>query len=161
MRDVTNALLNYREATRHVWNTYFLERVSSLRECGALDHFEQIDRHLFHGLVLEELGKTAKQFDAFRQEPIPFLRIRPKERESTPLVVGDASNGASRVWNDETPIVVSSFELEFIEFFEWDRYGNLSLPYLRGRIVDIASHRNLLGRECLVEVHRAKVLFAG
>ena len=162
MRDITDILLEYREAKRHLWNTYFLGRVHSLRDCGALDHYEQIDRHLFYALVLEELNMGSHEIKVFREEPLTFLKIVPRDGQGdVPLIVGETGEGRNRVWNDQTPLLASGFELEFIEFFEWDRYGDVSFPYLRGRIVALPKHTDLIGRECLVETHRANVMFTG
>src|SRR5437588_7297610 len=100
MRDITDILLEYREAKRHLWNTYFVGRVHSLRDCGALDHYEQIDRHLFYSLVLEELGKGSYEIKFFRNEPLPFVKVLPRDMQvEVPLILGESGDSASRIWN--------------------------------------------------------------
>jgi hypothetical protein len=161
MRDVTDLLMTYREAMRHLWNTYFVREMSSLLECGALDKFEEIDRLLFSALVLDQLAPLHPAVN-FRSEVWPFLRVVAQEdSDSLAMMLSDLITGPNRSWSDRTFIKLNpDTELAFIEFFDWDQYGFVSFPYIRLKILKFPSRPDLVGREALVDSSRCRVLFA-
>ena len=161
MREITDLLMEYREAKRHLWNAYFVGRVHSLRERGAIDHFEAIDRHLFSGIVLEDLGRGTHELQAFTTEPLSFLRVVPNGNDIELLVNQPRARGGS-VWaaNKEVAQVITEADLAFIEFFEWDRFSYASYPYYRARFTSFPKLPQLVGSECLIQTCDAKVYLA-
>jgi hypothetical protein len=159
VRDVTDTLLSYREAKRHLWNTHFVGRVSSLRECSLLDRFEDIDRLLFIAIVLDHLQRDF-QVNQFGQQPLSFLEIVPPEgAEMLPMMVSDPIVGPNRSWNPVTfQKVDAKTKLAFIGFFDWNEYGYVSFPYYRVQVAHFPAHPGYEGREALVEASRSRVI---
>lgn len=158
MLDVTDIVLSYREATRHLWNTYFMRAIGSPFENSNLDRYEEIDKLLFTSLVLEPIGKATSEF-AFRQDAHPSLHVLPCEgADALRLRISDSSVTRSRSWNE--PINVPGARgavFEFIECFDWDRYRWVSFPYYRVRISSFPSEKHLENLEALVEVQMVRV----
>lgn len=161
MRDITDILLEYLEAKRHLWNVYFRNRVTSIYECIPLDQYEEIDRLLFFSLVVPELQTSSGGTGIVWREPIPYLRVIPREGLDRLLVmIGEGSTSMSTKWSLPTELVVDPIlTLNFIEFFEWDRYEYVSFPYYRAR-VSKCSDPVLVGKDLLLEITNARVFFA-
>ncbi|MDD5194199.1 MAG: hypothetical protein PHQ96_00810 [Candidatus Omnitrophica bacterium] len=163
MRDVTNILLLYRKATRHLWNTYFVGNVKSLHECGPLCKYEEIDRLLFSALVLEKIGKTfpnEKKF-IFRQNPIPFFMVTPRgQNKSLTMLISDSSVESYTKWNEAKKFeAVAQAEFYFIEFFDWDRYNYVNYPYYRVHIKKFPKYPHLENSDALIKTINASVIF--
>lgn len=159
MRDVTDILLSYREAKRHLWNTHFVDKLTSLRECHLLDRFEEIDRLLFFSIVLGPLQRDF-EFDKINRQPIYFLEVIPLEESDTlPMMVSDPFDGANRSWNPETFYKIDAeTKIAFISFFDWNEYGYVSFPYYRVKIVNLPISPDFGGREALVDTSRSRIV---
>jgi hypothetical protein len=160
MQDVTNILLEYLEAKRHLWNVYFRGRTTSIYDCSPLDQYEEIDRLLFFSLVVSDLEISSFCNEIIWKEPIPWLRVVPRTGlDRIPVMFGEATTDSSIKWSLPTELVIdSALILCFVEFFEWDRYGYVSYPYYRARIFGYTDP-TLLGRELLIETINARVFF--
>ena len=160
MKDVTDALLKYREATRHLWNSHFRASVSSPSTHGNLDRYEEIDKLLFISLVLDSIGRSDYEFN-FRDDSYPFLHVLPNEgADALRLRLSDPLVGRGRSWNEPTNVAgASSAVLELIEFFEWDRYAWVSFPYYRVRVRSFPGQPHLENLEALVEVQTVRVCY--
>lgn len=161
MKDITNNIMQYREATRHIWNTYFIGKVKSIQECGLLDYYEEIDKNLFYAIVLEAIDRGSYKIDAFRSQPISILRVIIKEEiDKLSIIISHSKNQTYKKWNE--PIVLSSIEKAeflFIECFEWDRYSYASYPYYLVRIKKFPKYPHLVGEDALIETHHARVYY--
>ncbi|MEW6690279.1 MAG: hypothetical protein AB1452_14445 [Pseudomonadota bacterium] len=160
MRDITPALFKYREAKSHLWNTYFIDNVRSLVECGILDRYEEIDRLLFSALVLDPLGKSHFEAD-FGSAPIPFLKVAPLDgADQITMMISEPIVDLNRVWNKPATLTsLRDSEFTFIELFEWNRYGHVIYPYFKARIDKYPMRPDLVARDALVETWKARVLF--
>jgi hypothetical protein len=161
MNDVTDMILTYREATRHLWNTYFMRPNGAPPEFGNLDRYEEIDKLLFTSLVLEPVGKAEGEF-VFREDAHPFLHVLPRgESDSLRIRPSDPPISRSRSWNDAVNVSgARNAKLEFIECFDWDRYGWVSFPFFRVRIRSFPENSHLEGLEGLVEVQAVRIELA-
>lgn len=159
MRDVTDILLSYRETKRHLWNTHFVGKVDSLRECSLLDRFEEIDQMLFFAIVLDRLQRDFP-IDAFGQKCLPFLEVVPPEgSEMLPMMVSDPIVGVNRSWNPVTfQKIDAKAKLAFIGFFDWNEYGYVSFPYFRVQIAHLPGCPDYEGREALVDTSRSRII---
>jgi hypothetical protein len=155
MTMVTALILEYREAKRHLWASHFQPRVRSLRESGALDCFEEIDRLLFRAIVLESIGRGDQEPRAFGSDAIGCLRVVPRH-ERVPLMVEEDDRGR---WRERPDLGASlaAARLAFVELFEWDRYRWPSFPLVRARIEALAGHPQLVGRDCLIPTDDADI----
>jgi hypothetical protein len=80
MKDLTSLVEHYREAARHLWNTYYLERVQAAatfdHKWDIADQFKQVDQLILTGVIHDELGGHACAIDAHK-EIGQFLRVVP------------------------------------------------------------------------------------
>ena len=151
MRNITELVHEYLEAKRHIWNTYFRTKVTSLTECSPLDQYEEIDKLLFTALVIHQVSVAG--------QPETSLRVKAKEDlRILPLRISEPFKDNSRIWNKADYLKVekdSSFE--FIDFFDWMRYDFATFPYIRVKIDEHSKLPDLLGREALIENMNATI----
>lgn len=161
MRDVTNLFVEYLEAKRHLWNTYFVDKVRSIRESRVLDHYETIDRLLFSALILDTLDQPPLNSEhVFGIDPIPSFRVVPKKGiETMGVMFSEPIKGSNRKWNKLTQLSISGCEFVFIEFFEWDRYGHVTYPYFMARVTKCPAFPDNVSRDCLIETKDAEIHF--
>jgi hypothetical protein len=125
--DITEKMSDYRAALTFLWNAQFGRRVHSLYDCGPLDQFEQIDKLLFTGLVLDGQRSPAVTGDG-------DLGITVVVPENTECMPGAYIDGYFR-WLEPRPIpVIVRGNLEFDELFDFDRYGELTLEFSKCRV---------------------------
>lgn len=160
MEEVTNLILGYREATRHLWNSYFQNVGDSCPSTGNLGRFEEIDKLLFISLVLECLEETGHDFD-FRDSSFPFLLVSPQDGSTAlKLRLSEPLNGRGRSWNDPITIKPTGMAvLELIELFDWNRYTWVSFPYYRVKVKSLPGHSQFEGLEALVEIQSTRIFY--
>lgn len=161
MRDITNLMLEFKEAVRHSWNVYFAKSKSPMSP-EMQDAFEHVELGLFQAIVLTPMGAFDRA-DLYRRQPLPFILAKPqKERRELPLRVGVRDENGNTSW--ETPISVSvdsRSAFEFLDFFDWYPYGYIDLPYVRARVASLASEPSLEGAMVLIEQIHCRFCFAG
>lgn len=142
MENITEDMLRFKEAVRHLWNTYFL---ASGAPMSAARHgsFETIERELLRALVLapSEMPEAA---DNYRRGPLPILLQAQAGLIDLPVQFGSVDVNRNMTW--EVPCSVPAFEVSqyrFVEFFDWNPYGNIDLGYVKAQAAD--------GRIALVE----------
>ncbi len=162
MKDITIVLDRYREACRHLWNTYFYANDDMSSYSGQmLDQFEEIQELLFVTLVLEKVA-TASYADQFKKEALPFLRVVPTSEHGVPIMIERPSRDGNRYWDEPVNRVKpSDVTLHFIDYFDWNPYGHIDLKYYKVTIVAFLSHQDLVGREALIETTHARVILEG
>lgn len=159
MANVEKLLIEYRDVLRQLWNRHFSQRVDRIDECGALDDFEVIDRHLFSGLVLSNLGDAywRQSLQSFRRKPIPFITVRPRGRAPNEILV--AKPGQNRQWVKRPDITDwSKLIASFVEVFDFGMYKDqVDFAYYVGEIKEFAGHDDLKGWYCLLRIDDANV----
>jgi hypothetical protein len=142
MEIITEDMLRFKEAVRHVWNTYFLEAGSPM-SAELLESFEKIERELLRALVLLPSGMP-EAADNYRRGSMPILLQAKSGLFDLPVQFGSVDANRNMKW--ELPCAVPASALSqyrFIEFFEWNPYGHIDLSYVKARVDD--------GRFALVE----------
>jgi len=157
MTDVTPSFHEYRECIRFLWNNFLRVRVKSDTDFDALDRFSCLSATLFEELVLRPLGRSG--FRRQRDEDPYLCFVLASTIDDFPVMV--ARGGAARgYWDDPiTRLNSNGTIMKFIGFFDWDRFHYIDLQYYRARIVKCDEHGELVGRDALVEVQHAGVLF--
>lgn len=144
LKNITDSVLEYREATRHLWNTYFRGKIDDLTSCSVLDEYEIIDELLFDTLVvklnrLSTLGKNT----IFRIDPIESITIVPKWSNIELICKNILQSDGSYQFN--FPEIVDTktdkLDMRFIELFDWERYSYVSYQKLLVRIMPDSSKR--------------------
>jgi hypothetical protein len=145
--NVTLHLLRYREATRHLWNTFLRQDgtsgLGSMTECDLLDDWESLQKTLFSALVLRHTGQRA------------HLRVVPTGA-GVPAMISRAKP-AQTYWDHSIRQLSPSDDLRFIDFFDFDQSSFLDFAYYRVSIHASEMHPELVGHEALIEVQYANV----
>ena len=147
MKDVTLHLLRYREAARHLWNTFLRQDGTFARgtipESDVLDDWDSLQKNLFSALVLRHTGDSAR------------LRVVPTTA-SVPAMIS-RTRPAHTYWDHPIQRLGPSDTLRFMEFFDFDRSGFLDFAYYRVSIDASEQQTSLVGHEALIEVQYANV----
>lgn len=151
MQDISASMLEFKDAIRHVWNTYFVKSDSPMSP-EVQRAFESVEIGLFQVLVLTPLDMFDR-YDQYRQQPLSFIQVQPTRTiNELPLQVGKRDVNGNTVW--EMPISVSVDDqstFEFFDYFDWNPYGYIDLPYVRARVASLPSQPSLQGSMVLIE----------
>jgi hypothetical protein len=148
VRNISDVFDHYRESARAIWNTAFWPDVE-LRDWDSVDQFDKIQKILFSELVLKKTQKEWPVEDVFRKA-IPFFCIVPKF-DATILINNPRSARETGYWDHPVNLVKSGeSELQFIEYFDWNRMDYVDLRYYRVKIVRFDGHADVVGREALI-----------
>ncbi|MFT3986558.1 hypothetical protein [Aestuariivirga sp.] len=135
------ALSEYLEARQHLWNVYFRPKVHDLRNV-ILDDFEQIDFLLFKSIVCSELGILLPDKFVLGQDCVPDIKVMPKSAVDETLVMTEKDfNNGTQTWNAPAVVAVRGLKLNFIDFFQWDHYGVLSMAHVLCRTSPSSQHQ--------------------
>lgn len=165
MKDITLLLAKCRESARHLWNTYFVDRVNAAEafdhKWNIVDQFRQIERLLLWGVVFDELDEHRCEIDPGK-ELVSLLHVVPEPATGVPIMISRPSADGNKYWDDPVDRVqASEVDLRFIEYFDWDQLGPREFQYYRVRIQSFSTHPHLVGRDALLETRFARVLLAG
>lgn len=142
MENITEDVLRFKEAVRHVWNAYLVESDSTTSPELQVS-FEKIERELLRALVLLPSGIPAMA-DNYRVAPMP-IRLQARAGISdVPVQFGSFDANKNMRW--ELPVAIPAVDLSqylFIEFFDWNPYGRIDLSYVKASSSD--------GRPSLIE----------
>lgn len=142
MKDVTQEMLRFKEAARHVWNTYLLES-SSLMSIEIQDSFEKIERELLRALVLLPVGRPDAA-DDYRRAPLPIALRAKSGLTDVPVQFGSVDQNRNIQWGLPSSIPGADIsQYCYIEFFDWNPYGHIDRGYVKARTSD--------GRLALIE----------
>jgi hypothetical protein len=142
MNEITEDLLRFKEAIRHLWNAYFAE-VPELNSSQLWVAFETIERELLRSLVLLPRG-IPHLAENYRISPLPITLRAKTGHDEIPVQVGSIYQKHNVLW--ELPHTIPAAELSqlrFIEFFDWNPWGRVDLGYVKGQTQE--------GRLALVE----------
>ena len=127
--NITDLISDYRDASVILWNEFFRKNHGSLMVCGSLDDYEIIQPRLFSGLVLKPLRHRR----GINEVTNLVIHADPKE-EQIEVMLGEQM-GSNYQWSSSVRIPSSEFSFEFVELFEFDRYGEISLPLVKCKMV--------------------------
>ena len=157
MEDITEILNDYRECSRHIWNTYFrfLEEGDSL--------FWSVEEALLNQLVLSQINKppVCLMTTSGNKEPILYLRIIPTSDCGSPAMIN--RTGDSGYWDDPVNMIKpEEIDLRFLEFFDFAGPQDYrDWKYYRARIQSFPTQKHLEGRDLLIDASYINVIFTG
>lgn len=156
MTEITQLMNTYRECSRNLWNTYFSSREFTW---DLHSEFESIRKLLFEALVLHELDwyEDCSEHDIV---PPPVLRVVPGTT-SVPILINRPSEGGAGYWDQEKDMSVGErdVQLTFLDYFDYSQYPVKDFHFYRCKILQFPQHAKYEGREALVEVSDAKVVY--
>lgn len=151
MQDISNSMLEFKDAIRHIWNAYFTKSKSPMSP-EIQSAFESVEIGLFQAIVLTPLGMSGR-IDEYRRQSLSFILVKPlNELSDLPLRVGMNDERGNTIW--EMPVSVSvdnQSVFEFFDYFDWYPYGYIDFPFVRARVVSLPSQPSLQGAMVLIE----------
>jgi hypothetical protein len=155
MQDITKTMHEYRECVRGLWNRFLLPNAPR-SDFDAVERFQDLSAQLFDELVLRPLAAPFQQ--RTRSTPYAFLRVQPTSEPAPLMINRTAPRGG--YWDEPiTGLACSGLSLAFVEYFDWDDFDYIDLQYYRIVIEACDEHPQLIGREALMEVHHARIMF--
>ncbi|MDQ1107675.1 MULTISPECIES: hypothetical protein [Stenotrophomonas] len=139
MKDVTGQMQRFKEASRHIWNSYLMPGEGVL-DMAVEDSFLQIERELLRSIVLE--GSAAA--DQYGHSAIGGLIVKPKPLlREVPVQFARAGSDGNSYWSEDERIAAADIpKLEFVDFFDWTHYGYIDYAIVRA--VESGSGRRVL-----------------
>ncbi len=149
MKEITESVAIFREAARHLWNTFFYPNA----DWDDRDRFSEVCVQLFDALVVAPEGLSnirLPQFFTHHPPPIPYLRVAPKS--GIPIMINRATPPVG-YWDDPVTQILPSdgARLAFVTFFDFDELGRRDFHYLEVEISEFTKYPHLVSRRALVE----------
>lgn len=151
MEDITDQMLEFKEAIRHAWNTHFAKTDAPMSP-DIQAAFRSVELGLLGAIVLAPFGMS-ERVSEYRQHPLPFIVVRPAQYllELPLQVFEEQAGGNNSVGMPITVAVDDQSTFDFFDFFDWYSYGHVDLPYVRARVTSLQARPNLQGSLVLIE----------
>jgi hypothetical protein len=152
MKDITNKILAYRDCSRHLWNSYFLNiNISTEEEIAIdnLDEFEAINSILLEDTILRHISDV-QSFSRNKDNYYQAIRVIPN---LGPL--GFEARFASPAQNytqwEVIQLKADDNDFRFMEFFDWTITQTMENQYVRVRLISSSSLEKYIGYDFLLE----------
>lgn len=123
------------------------------------DLYEDTEARLFGALVLFKLDRLGFM-TKYRAEAAPFLVVSPVPGPKPRLLVGRPSRNANRYFDAlDQRAGPNDVTLNFIEWFDWNRYGKRRFEYYFVTIRTLPGWPEFEGRGALIERKNTQVFF--
>lgn len=135
---VTGALVEFREAIRHLWNV----SLSGKRRAGVQEviDFYAVEKPLFRFMVLKPIGLDKSDAE-YALSAIRQLTICPRTPRTQIEAYKRREDGAGNYYWDQRISFKEFFEsITFVDFFDWDAYGQRDYALVR---CELKGHPNL------------------
>ena len=153
--DVTKTFETYREASRHLRNTFFSTRESG--DWDVIEDFDAVDKVLFDRLVLGRILPNGGTIEDVAIRMNKFL-IEPSGVGLSAMISRDAP--ASGYWDHPVgTLLPGEAELAFREYFDWDKHGLIDLRYYRVTVISSSKYPEIQGHDALIETIHAKITY--
>jgi len=149
MIDVTEFMDRYRECARILWNVYF----SAVDDrCRAEDFYEQTKTLLFEALVLSQCEHISGR--PVSLSVVPF--------NSVTVLVKRPSADSNHYWDETISFRKdeANVQLIFVDYYDFFEHRPKDFRFYRCRVVKCTDHAEYEGREALVDVADATIVFA-
>ncbi len=158
MIDVTEQMLEFKEAVRHTWNSYFANSNEPMSS-EIQEAFSGIERALLRVLVLAPQG-MGDLADSYRLRVLSNILIKPAPLlVEMPIRFGHREPNGNIVWDAETALKVDEdTQFGFFDFFDWYPYGHVDLPFVRVRELPHTDDKSLEGKIALIEQIHCKFM---
>jgi len=156
--DITEHISDFREASRHLWNTHFRREAKPNQDWDLRDAFSEVHVALFNAMVRFHLPDAAPPiphlYDSERNVLTQYrISARP---DRLPLMI-NRDLPASGYWDHPTKWVESSaVDLRLIALWDWDSLGFMDFRYFRVRIVG-ADDPEIVDRDALADAEHCNV----
>jgi len=169
VQEIGNYISRYADAKCQLWNAYFKDIVVDLNVCEPLDSFEEIDRRLFFALVCGPLGieydcsRYANYIEdgVWKTYCVDQIVIVPRSTlgPHISIMIGE-KKGNNTAWHELKSLASAGLSFAYVELFQWDKYGFLNLPMVRGKITACRENPEYVGREALIDIYKVAFFVA-
>jgi len=150
----TDFFENYREASRHLRNIYYVPKGESAWD--VLGDFEKTSELLFKHLVCAPLNIAYDKYD-WLNEPVPFFESK-AVGSRLPIKINRNPNVDHGAWDhDITFVEANDFTLNFICYFDWCPEGVVDNRYIMCKISNASKSKSVIGHYALVESHHVEI----
>ena len=148
--DATRSMRAFREASRHLWNTYLGDEL----DIGyALDIFGQIQTLLFEAIVIAKMDSEIAKFTVEKLQVVPAGR--------TAIYIARNSGDNPGYWDavKDMMIVPEEVTLSFLEHFDFFQPPVKDLHFIRCRIRSFRDRKEFEGREALIRASECQFFY--
>ena len=150
----------YLEAKRNLWNTYFIDQPYELNKCSYLDEYEEIDKLIFSALVLKNIRREMPDNFIFGKEAFHFINVILRDKIDRINIMTCTVDKDRKIWSKPYEIILNKkYIFNFIEYFEWNRYGFVTYPYTLVKIIQCDNNPGLENKEALIETVNVDIFF--
>ncbi len=154
MKKVTHIFQKYREATRHLRNTFYVP--ADRNDWDMDEDFDEVCVLIFKHLVLGELQIERESFDWLSKPSNLFL----VESSADDLPIMINRDGQSGYWdNPIDKVKKGDLEMHFIDYFDWDSMDQIDFRYYQVRIVRSDKFPQLVDCDALIETIYADIFY--
>ena len=148
MKDVSQDILGFREITRHIWNTCFIGSSAS-HSMGLHSAFNIIETELLNAIIFISNGRRSP-VKQYRRSALQSIIVKPKKHlvDFTVQRAIQDEHGNNRWMLPQSLTTKTAEKMHFIDFFDWDPYGFLSMDLVRVETVDTATIFLMPERNC-------------
>jgi len=148
--NVTREFDMWKEATRNLWNLYFVKNGKSDWESHEI--FQEIEKALFEQIVLKNIGINRSI------ELKGTFKLLARSNNVIPVMVN--RTGESGYWDHPiTSLINDVVDIKFIEYFDWDQLGIRDNRYMMSRILSSRLHPEINGFKAIIESHYVDVVY--
>lgn len=158
MIDITEEMLEFKEAIRHTWNSCFAKSNEPMSS-ETQEAFSNIERALLRVLVLAPHG-MGDLADSYHLRVLSNVLIKPVYVPGElPIRLGHKEPNGNVIWDEETTIEVDEdTQFHFFDFFDWYPYGQVDLPFVRARMLPQTDDKSGEGQRVLIEQRHCKFI---
>ncbi|MFA6009761.1 MAG: hypothetical protein WC799_07245 [Desulfobacteraceae bacterium] len=157
---ITNHIHKFREAVRHLWNTFLRENST----WDTFDSFTQICELLFEEIVLSKIDSELHINNVYSYigEYVPEYQIYVDHPGTLPMMV-NRDIIPSGYWDYPVEWITSGTlnDIRLKDFFDFDQLGWRTFEYYRVKILKCESHPEIEQRYALIKCHDANVRIIG
>ena len=154
MEALKASLLRYLDARQHLWNSNFLSLVGDIHDCAPFDDFDVISNRLFAAIVCHPHKIAVPENFVLGGDAISAIDVSARRGLSGFEVMFSRSVAENnRYWELPKLVTSSDLQLEFIDFFQWDSYGFLSMSKVRCLVKRFSPDSSFAGRQAIVELN--------
>jgi hypothetical protein len=155
MNDITKSVAAFREAARHLWNTFFYPDA----DWDDRDRFSEVCVLLFDALVIAPTGRSGIRLpQMYEHHAPPMDSVQVVPRSGITIMINRATPPVG-YWDDPVTQILPSdgARFAFVAFFDFAELDRRDFKYLEVVITALARHPHLVGRRALVEFDRVGV----
>jgi hypothetical protein len=158
MIDITEKMLEFKEAVRHIWNSYFANSNEPMSS-ETQEAYSDIERALLRVLVFAPHG-MGDLAASYRLRVLSEILIKPVYVPGEmPIQFGHKESNGNFVWEAETTLKVDEdTRFYFFDFFDWYPYGHVDLPFVRVRALPSTDDQSPGGKVALIEQRHCKFI---